>query len=182
MRYIIPVTDRAITDIQRKTAKGYLNAADWNRIQTNLWNTNLLVQKIAGTSTPTNYTGYSAFKGITYIPLANDLGAIFLDADNCRVWSTIPVGAYPGIVVVPYLLRYRDGSTYGEWRWHPELLTYSAFNLLELLIDAVYMHVAAYRSYSTWVTPVTPTARRPRCNVAICGLGMTDQNGFADYN
>ena len=159
MKYFDPVYDRTLLDVRQRTSKGFFNASDWNRIVNNTRLLNSLVNVILSES-----VAFSDFPeaNTETVLLSVDINN---EVDNVNaLWSAI--GSVAGVVPMR--------SNYGGIK-SPN---YKDINTLEKNIDTLTTNIID--GYSGWDTS-TGTGRFPRADNAICGTGMTRQNGFRRY-
>ena len=89
MTYVTPVTDRVLSDVLNRTAKGYFNIADWSRIYNNSAHINDMAElATGGTIAFTTLTTPS----VTTIPTPASINSLIENIDNVRAavdYSTV---------------------------------------------------------------------------------------------
>lgn len=185
MAWTEPVTDRTIQDVIDKTAKGYFNVSDWERIYNNVIYLNIITAFLVGRAidfealdTPT----------ITTVPDVSDINAFLQNIDDLRRGSGLPAAL--GLVAVKH-----------DWPGgNAPAPDYNHANIWESVLFIIYGNVipaAKFRVYCgvanvgqtrfyqhRWRPPdlAFPTdVRRPRTGVAIAGASLTRNNAFRDY-
>lgn len=189
MKYITPVYDRTALDVTNRTAKGFLNVADWQRVYNNAQVTKALVDFLLSISitfdTLTEPT-------ITTIPTVSELNTLLANIDRIRINSALP--AISGLVEI------KDDWTAGSSADTP---TYLDVNDWEQVLNVIFTMIGysveyiIYCGVATtgqprfyqhrwrmfgWVEPSATPVRRSRVNVATSGTGLTRTNGFRRYD
>jgi hypothetical protein len=152
MSWSTPVTDRAASDIANRTAKAFMNIADWSRIYDNALYLNGLYAAMWEITIP--FTVISVPTYLTHCT-AVMLNSLLTNIQN--LWST------PGITV-PGIVAIKTDWLGGLSSASP---TYIDVNNWEHDLDLLNSFVA-----------VQEKDRWPRTGVASTGAGMTRQNGF----
>ena len=172
MRYIPPVTDRNILDVQNGTAKGYFNASDWYRV----YNNTRLAFDLAKITTSGIATRYILdYPTIAFVPsLGSDtksLASLLTNIYNARLMSISDMPTLANLSTYSYASG--PGGTSPN---------YTAVNQWESLVDTIYLGIGAASGYSSWVADSASPVRRARCGVAVADAGLTRNNGFALYD
>lgn len=167
MRWIQPITDRALSDVVSKTSKGYFNVSDWERIDNNSRVAKALVDFLLSTSVA---YGATISPEITTIPTVANLNTLLTNIENLRT----AVNAYTitGIVTIK-----KDWLS-GAGQPAPD---YEDVNDWERNIDLIYNGIGDATGYSDWVTDSVSPVRRARAGMATSGVGLTRNNGFRRY-
>ena len=157
MKYIQSITDRTRLDVVNRTSKGYMNLSDWMRIYGNV--------RLVST--------FGFFlEGIPFTEITEPTLSYILNEEevNTLVNNIIEIVYVFGTPAQLALLRNDWGGV--------DSPKYSDVNAWESVIDALLNIVTA--AFTDWDTS-TGTGRFPRTDNAICGTGMTRQNGFRRY-
>lgn len=145
------IFDRAQTDITNKTAKGYFNVSDWNRILDGSAAAKTVVEALIGHSvTPWNSSVITAT--MTTIPDATDFNELSQNVNSLK----LAAGVLPSENI-----RYTWGVG------NVAAPTYVDINRLEYVLYVIL----------TGISPVY-FPRRARTNVAIANAGLTRNDGF----
>ena len=157
MKYIQSITDRTRFDVVNGTSKGYMNLSDWLRIYGNVRLLHTIEATMIG----------AAFTEIREM----DASSIVTDDEiNTLVDNIRSIGSEWAAPSLWDSLR----NDWGEI----DSPKYSDVNAWESVTDALLNTVIA--AFTDWDTS-TGTGRFPRTDNAICGTGMTRQNGFRRY-
>lgn len=157
MKYITPITDRTRIDVLGKTSKGYINLDDWLRIYGNV----RLVSAIG-----------SILEGVPFTEITEPTRSYILNDEeiNTLVNNIIEIVGVFGTPAQLALLRNNWGGV--------DSPKYSDVNAWESVTEELFYVVTA--AFTGWDTS-TGTGRFPRTDSAICGTGITRQNGFRRY-
>ncbi len=190
MSYTDPVTDRTLADITGKTAKGYFNLADWQRIYNNALALNALIASVYGVTV--EFTAI-AEPTITTWPSVTDVNALLVNIENMRAYLSVPDGIGLLDLKTDWLaggsVDAPDYENVNEWERQVDLMLNA---IAASLSYRVYCGVAAvgqvryyqvrWRDLYVWVQPSASPVLRPRTGVAICGRSMVHQNKFRRYD
>lgn len=190
MTYTPPIYDRTADDVDNKTAKAYLNVADWMRIYSNAQIVNAMVEFLLeinitfdAISTPT----------ITTIPTVTQFNTLLANIERIRVAACLP--AITGLSEIA--ADWQAGSSM-------DAPTYLDVNDWERVLDIIFSSVARavdyqpycgvfavgqarfyqhrFRKFVAWVDPSDAPVRRARTGFAITGAGLTRADGFRGYD
>jgi hypothetical protein len=186
MSWITPITDRALSDILNRTAKGFFNVLDWSRIYGNAEYVCTLIEVLKSINvdcpvleTPTTAT----------IPNAEDINDFLEGLETLRIASTL---SNPDLVVLKTDYTSGESAETPDYEdvnsWENNLLILKNF-LIRSSAYEVFCGVAEAGQIRFWqnrfrtpfIQPTAPNTRRVRCGVAICGTGLTRQNGMRGY-
>ncbi|HZW02869.1 MAG TPA: hypothetical protein VFF68_03010 [Anaerolineaceae bacterium] len=187
-RWVTPITDRTLADIQNRTVKAFLNVSDWVRIHGNTQQVQALIRILSGfevsitsLSTPT----------VTHFPTAGEINSMIADIDRLREAACLP----PALGVVTLKHDYQPGLGAAA----PDYEDVNAWEQDLLLIRALFARAAESLIYcgaagagqprfwqNRWRRPayIEPDAgaiRTPRTGSAVSGSGLTRQNGWRKY-
>lgn len=188
MRYITAISDRTALDITNRTAKAFMNVADWQRIYNNAQMADTLVSFLLSTGITFDAI---ADPTITTIPTVTQLNTLLANIERVRVASGLP--AITGLVEITSIW------TAGSAANAPDYLD---VNTWEQVLSIIYLTIGLSVEYSVycgvsatgqprfyqhrfrqygWVLPSPSPVRRARTNAAACGAGLTRNNGFRRY-
>ncbi len=157
MKYIQSITDRTRLDVSKRTRKGYMNLSDWLRIYGNV----RLLHTIESTMIGAAFTEIREMDSSSIVTseevntLVNNIRSIGFEWVLPSLWNSLR----------------------NDWGGN-DSPKYSDVNAWESVTDALLNTVIA--AFTDWDTS-TGTGRFPRADNAICGTGMTRQNGFRRY-
>lgn len=157
MKYIQSITDRTRLDVVNRASKGYMNLSDWLRIYGNVRLLHAIESTMVG----------AAFTEIREM----DASSIVTDDEiNTLVDNIRSIGSEWASPTLWNSLRNDWGGI--------DSPKYSDVNAWESVTDALLnLAIAAFTGWDT----STGTGRYPRTDNAVCGAGMTRQNGFRRY-
>lgn len=187
-RWIDPITDRTEADILNRTAKAFINIADWLRIYGNSLQAQAAVRVLMALEVELSELPTPA---ITDFPDVDEINSLIENIDLLREAACLPSAtgivalkhdylAGPG-AVAPY---YKDVN---DWEKDLEIIRDALVRAVDYL---VYCGVAAVGQPRFWqnrfrrwefVPEAASPVRSPRCGLAISGSGMTRQNLFRRY-
>ena len=152
-----PIYDRVLSDVTNKTAKGYINTADFQRIVTNIY---ALIGHVY-TRMAIVITARISSYGITVIPTQTEINNLCLNLEEVRVAMVAidpTIGTVSGIV-----------SVKTDWEAGPitQSPTFRNVNDWERVTYLLYTE-AAIRSAD----------RKPQTGIAGCGVGLTFNHRF----
>jgi len=187
--YLEPVTDRTAADISAKTAKAFLNVADWARIYGNAQVAHVLVETL--NQIEVTFTTI-ADPTIASMARASAINTLCTNIENIRAGSSLPD-------IVGIIDLKTDWAT-GPTAASPDYITVNEWEaMIEALRAAmvlsveyrVYCGVAAvgqarfwqnrFRVY-TWVQDDPSPIRNARAGISTTGSGLTRQNKFRRYS
>jgi hypothetical protein len=188
MPYILPITDRAQSDIDNETSKGYFNISDWERIHGNTETAKILISILLNTTITQNIITHPV---ITTIPTVAEINLFIQNINLVRTGSGMP--AITGIETL------KEDWQAGRSAGAP---TFAVVNSWERVLDvvynavvrsvdyAIYCGVAAagqprfyqnrWRTYA-WILPSETPVRRARTGIATTGSNLTRTNNFRRY-
>lgn len=146
MAYVTPVLDRQLSDITGRTAKAFINVADWERIYGNAQEVNALVVSTFGKAV--------AFDTLTAptidtIPTVAEFNVLLANIERIRLNSNLP--AITGLVEIKY--DWIAGSNEDS----PDYLTANSW---EQVLDIVYNAVPIAADY--WIPCGVAASGQPR--------------------
>lgn len=189
MRYIEPITDRSATDVTNKTAKAFLNVADWLRIYQNQQVVKAFVDFIL--SMNITFSPF-AVPTITSVPNITMLNTLLENIENIRQAEGLPI-----IEGIDEAINHDWGEGAGA-----DAPDYLDVNQWEYILDAIYNSIGTvldYRVYAgvcnagqprfyqarwhtfAWVQDAVSPVRRARAGVAKANGTLTWNNGFRRY-
>jgi len=162
MKLIAPIYDRVLSDITNKTAKGYFNVLDWERVYNNVELLHILEVLILTSGTTFNAI---ATPTMSTIPTSVDINTLLENLEAIRIeFAPAPVGP----VVLKTDWGGQQSPTYKEVNdWERNIVL-----LLAYIIDG----------YTDWIPDSGSPVRRTRTDVGICGVGLTRNNGWRRYD
>ena len=187
MSWTEAIYDRVLADVQNRTAKGYLNISDRDRILENTNHVLFLMNLIY------EYSGTLEDPGtadIDTIPEVTEINTIINNIEKLRKAASVPASA--GAVALELFTAGIGGSSpdyndVNDWERNLYLLK------LYLINTAYYITYCGVSSagqskfwavrFRTWdfVPPAASPVRRPRSGVVVLGQDMSFQNGFRSY-
>ena len=184
-----PVTDRTLSDVLSRTAKGFLNILDWVRIYGNSEQILAITRIMHELDIP--FTEL-AEPSITSIPTVGEINSLVENIDQLRAESYLP--AITGLVALKYDYVAGSGAVAPDYlavnQWEQDLLI-----LREMLVNAaeyfIYCGVASagqvrfwqvrFRTWPNYVPAAATPVRRPRCGIVSSGTVLTRQNSWRQY-
>jgi hypothetical protein len=190
MPYETPIFDRTADDIASKTAKAFLNVADWIRIYGNAAFVHVLVAFLVEYDPAFNTLDAPS---ITTIPGAVEFNQFLENIEALRAAANLP--EIPGLVEIKDdwlggpLAAAPDYEDANDWERVLEIVR----SRIILLVDyrmycgvpeagqaRFYQH--RWRLFPDWAPPSDTPVRRPRTVVALSGTNMTRQNKWRRYD
>ena len=160
MKYTTPIYDRTFLDVKNRTSKGYFNFVDWLRVYSNA--ELLRALEIVIYNEGLAYVNVNA-PDKNVIPTATEINGILINIELIRDFidatGTVTLKTDWGGVDSPKYNHVND------WERNMDLL-------LAQMIEG----------YTDWVSDSVTPVRRARTDVAICGAGLTRNNGFRRYD
>lgn len=187
--YIEPITDRAQSDIDNETAKGYFNVTDWLRIHDNTETAYALVSFLLGVTIAQNVLTEPT---IATVPTVAQINLFIQNINTLRENSGLP--AITGLEAL------KDDWVAGRSAGAPN---FEVVNSWERVLDVIYKSISIsteYRIYCgvaasgqprfyqhrwrqyAWAFPSDTPVRRARTGIAITGSEAMRTNLFRRYN
>ena len=187
MPFILPITDRTLTDDLAGTDKSFFNVIDWIRIYGNTTYVRALMVVLRGINV--DYESLGEPTTATF-PSADDINSFIQNIENLRIASGL--GTSGGLKVLKADYEGVENSEVPDYEdvndWERNLL------LLKNLTIAVSTYIVfcgvagcgqirhwqnRYRNF--FIQPVDNPVRRPLSGLAVCGAGMMRQSEFRRY-
>lgn len=188
-RWQTPIIDRTAADILARTAKAFLNVADWIRINGNTDQVRVLMSvmllmdvTLTDLETP----------AITDFPTATDINTLIENIDLLRQNSQLPT--ISGLIALKYDWQSGAGAQAPDYNrvneWELDLLL-----LRDMLVNAanylVYSGVSnvgqqrfwqvRFRTWPSYAQPAVAPVRYARAGLADCGAGLLRNNSWRRY-
>jgi hypothetical protein len=187
-RWVTPITDRSLADIQNRTVKAFLNVRDWVRIHGNTQQVQALIRILAGFEVPLTSLPTPA---ITHFPTADEINTLIADIDRLREAACLP--PVLGVVALKHDYQPGLGAAAPDFEdvnaWEQDLLLIR--NLFaQAAANLIYCGVAATGQPRFWQSRFRRPAyiladpspsRSPRTGPAVCGSGLIRQNSWRKY-
>ena len=188
--WLEPITDRTADDIVNRTAKAFLNVADWLRIRGNTLQAQAVVNILMGLNVQVSDLASPA---ITTWPSASEINDLIGDIDTLREAAHLP--ASTGLVELKHDYLAGAGAVAPDYTdvndWEQDLLLVRD-GLAQAASYLVYCGVsgcgqarywqARFRAWPGYVPPAASPVRRPLAGIAVAGSGYLRQNKFRRYS
>jgi len=189
MKYIDPITDRALADLTNKTAKAFFNLSDWQRIYNNAQVTKALVDFL--NSIDITFNSIPSPTITTFPPVAN-LNTFLANINRIIEETNLP--AIAGLTALKADWAEGTGADapdyldVNEWEMILDLIVSMVANTVEYRIYCGVSNVGQprfwqhrFRDSLSWVANAIVPARRARTGISVCGNGLTRNNKFRRY-
>lgn len=160
-----PVYDRTLSDVQNKTAKGYFNVEDWERVDDNVIELMTLVDSKLGTGVSSSYIAPSF--SLSYFTSAQDINAMCGNIEAVRSFIVSKSPVIAASLSSAGVVEIKDDWVAGP---HEPSANFRHANDWEKTIYIIYNALEN-----------TTTTRKPRTGIAVCGASMTKNNMFRSY-
>jgi len=184
-KYTNPIYDRTALDITNRTAKAFLNIADWSRVYDNTAVLNILLSflqstEIAFTEIPVPI--------LTTFPSVTHLNQLITNIEAIRLASGLP--EIPGIVYLRATWTHvitPDYEDVNDWERDIALLFAAIVRAVKYVpycgvATTGQSHFYQWRWRTPdWIEPSATPVRRARTSIAVCGAGLTRNNLFRRY-
>ena len=182
------VYDRTAQDLVDRTAKAFLNIADWMRLSGNTEYVAAFIRVMTGLNVPLDPV---ITPTVTHFPSADELNALIGNIDALREAAYLPAGTG----IVPLKHDYTAGAggqspnyeAVNAWERDLQLVRDCLAAASDYLVYAGVAAVGQPRSWQNqfrrweWVPDAASPVRRPRTGIAVAGAGYTRQNEFRRY-
>jgi len=190
MKLISPVTDRTLSDVLNRTAKGFINTDDWIRIYRNSQFVSLVISILLDTDIDFDELTEPT---TTSFPTVDDLNTLLANIQRAKDASGLPDG-------IGGLVDVKTDWTAGVSSVSPNYVDANAWEQTELMIleslpaslgFMIYAGVSnsgqarfwqnRFRLSAEFVETVPLVQRRGRTGKAKTGTGLTRQNYFRGF-
>lgn len=187
MAWVDAVIDRTQADIQNKTAKGYLNVADWERIDGNTTHVRGMFHALRR---DLDHHALTAPTRVT-IPFAITINRLAENIDRLRQYSYMP--AHCGVVELKFdYLSGLNGTApdyedVNDWERDLELLRVCLFRSAHYTPTCGVSQAGQSRLWQVrfrlpFVEEADAPVRRGVCGIGRCGVGIQRNNRYRRYN